>query len=71
MAQSTALRLLLVFLLTNSYSLSAQKDSSESLNLKTVFNWHNLDSEADKINGISTEKTYETLLKNKKSSRRI
>ncbi|MES2797426.1 MAG: S8 family peptidase [Bacteroidota bacterium] len=67
MAKSSSLRLIIILLLTNFNLLLAQKDPSESLNLKTVFNWHNLDSEADKINGISTEKAYEMLLKNKKS----
>jgi cell wall-associated protease len=31
-------------------------------------NWFNLDAKNDKVNGVSTEKTYEELLKGKKST---
>jgi subtilisin family serine protease len=43
------------------FSQSAEK-------LQTLPNWFNLDPTTDKINGISTEKAYQLLLKDKKSS---
>jgi subtilisin family serine protease len=39
-----------------------------SQDLKTKFNWHNLDLEADGVRGMSTEKAYQELLKNRKST---
>lgn len=36
--------------------------------LKTKFNWHNLDYTADGVRGISTEKAYKELLKDRKST---
>lgn len=45
------------------YSLSYGQDSG-----KRPDNWFNLDPANDKINGVSTERTYEELLKGKKST---
>lgn len=36
--------------------------------LKSKFNWHNLDHKEDGVRGISTEKAYRELLKNRKST---
>jgi subtilisin family serine protease len=58
---------LVIATLVFSQSVFAQNITSEQ-ELKTVPNWFNLDTELDKINGISTEKAYQTLLKDKKAS---
>jgi len=39
-----------------------------SAQTKRPDNWFNLDATTDKINGVSTEKTYQELLKGKKST---
>lgn len=57
-----------VAIFATSFSNYAQNGKSSQPDLKTEFNWHNLDANTDKINGISTEKAYQTILKNKKSS---
>lgn len=41
---------------------------SFSQDLKTKFNWHNLDQKEDGVKGMSTEKAYRELLKDRKSS---
>ncbi|MCA0363999.1 MAG: S8 family peptidase [Bacteroidetes bacterium] len=41
---------------------------SFSQELKTKFNWHNLDLKEDGVRGMSTEKAYRELLKDKKSN---
>jgi subtilisin family serine protease len=46
--------------------LSAMLSSAQSA--KRPDNWFNLDPTNDKVNGVSTEKTYNELLKNKKST---
>jgi subtilisin family serine protease len=42
--------------------------SVHAQDLKTKFNWHNLDYKEDGVRGISTEKAYKELLKDRKSS---
>ena len=50
----------LIFILLLSNSVFAQE-------LKTKFNWYNLDLENDGIRGMSTEKAYKELLKGRES----
>ncbi len=50
----------ILFLTFVVFNLNAQ-------NLKTKFNWHNLDLKEDGIRGMSTEKAYSELLKNRTS----
>ncbi len=50
----------LIFILLLSHSVFAQE-------LKTKFNWYNLDLENDGIRGMSTEKAYKELLKGRES----
>lgn len=47
-------------LIAQSFLVTAQDAAPE--------NWYNLDAEADKVQGVSTEKAYKELLKGKKSS---
>ena len=50
----------IVLFLFVTFNLQAQ-------DLKTKFNWHNLDFKTDGVRGMSTEKAYQDLLKNKTS----
>ena len=69
MIQTKRIASLFIILLLNFTIVFSQKNNiDENLQLKTKPNWFNLDPEKDHINGISTEKAYETILKNMKSS---
>lgn len=59
--------IIVVAILANQFTNYAQNGKISKPELKTEFNWHNLDANIDKINGISTEKAYQTILKDKKS----
>ncbi len=60
---------LFIFYLCSSSFLGFTQNVVEKLpELKTNFNWHNLEANPNGIMGIGTEKAYNELLKNKKST---
>jgi len=69
MKSNQFMKLLLIslsFILLSSI-VSAQKTKEETKKIAKFKNWHNLDLKQNKKNGVSTEKVYNELIKNKTS----